>query len=290
MVKMPKISVIIPVYNVEKYLEKCLESIVNQTLHDIEIICINDGSKDNSGAILCKFASKDRRIKIVDRENGGLACARNTGLALARGEFIGFVDSDDWIDLDFYEKLYNAAAQNTAEIAAAGIIRKNDKTHKIRLKFEKQGVLTAFEDKINCIDAINSPSVWNKIYKRAFLDKIGLKFQNVKHYEDGHFTINALYYSDKFVTVPDANYYYFINPSSIVKSGKTKEKTANKLTARTYCVNFIREKGAKLRDWSFCAETLRVSLFGIALFSIKESFHSKKVFLFALIPVWKINL
>lgn len=289
MSKGPKVSVIVPVYNVEKYLEKCLESVVNQTLRDIEIICINDGATDSSGGILEKFALKDKRIIVVNKENGGLANARNTGLEVAKGDFIGFVDSDDWIDLDFYEKLYNAALETDADVAVAGIVRKNDKKHKIRLNFQKQCAYTTFEDKVNCIDAINSPSVWNKIYRRTFLEKIGLRFQNVRYYEDGYYTINALYYGNKLVTVPDTNYYYFINPSSIVKSGKTEKKVFDKLTARVYCVNFVREKGAKLKDWSFSAETFRVKLFGLTLFSIKESFYSKKVFLFALLPVWKIK-
>ena len=102
---MPKISVIVPVYNVEKYLARCLDSIINQTLADIEIICINDGSTDNSLEILNDYAKKDSRIKIIDQTNAGLSCARNAGMQIAQGEYIGFVDSDDWIDLDFYEKL-----------------------------------------------------------------------------------------------------------------------------------------------------------------------------------------
>ena len=104
---MPKISVIIPVYNVEKYLPKCLDSLINQTLSDIEIICINDCSTDNSLEILEEYASKDERIKIIDlKENQGAAAARNKGLEIAKGEYLGFVDPDDYVDLNFYEELY----------------------------------------------------------------------------------------------------------------------------------------------------------------------------------------
>ena len=102
---MPKISVIVPVYKVEKFLPKCLESLINQTLKDIEIICINDGSPDNSLKILEEYAKKDSRIKIINQKNAGPSVARNNGMSAASGEYIGFVDSDDWIDLDFYEKL-----------------------------------------------------------------------------------------------------------------------------------------------------------------------------------------
>ena len=105
---MIKVSVIIPVYNVDKYLEECLQSVCSQTLKDIEIICINDGSTDKSGQILKDFAKKDKRIILIEQENRGVSIARNNGLKAARGEYIGFVDSDDCIDPDFYEKLENA--------------------------------------------------------------------------------------------------------------------------------------------------------------------------------------
>ena len=115
---MPKVSVIIPVYNTENYLRRCLDSVCSQTLSDIEIICINDCSTDNSFEILKEYSSKDRRIKLIDfKENKGAAVARNTGIDEAQGEYIGFVDSDDFIDLDFYEKLYKKAAEANADIA-----------------------------------------------------------------------------------------------------------------------------------------------------------------------------
>ena len=106
---MPKISVIIPVYNVEKYLSRCLDSVCSQTFNDIEIICINDCSPDNSAEILQEYAEKDKRIRIINKEkNGGLSAARNSGFAVATGEYIYFLDSDDWIELDFLEKMYFA--------------------------------------------------------------------------------------------------------------------------------------------------------------------------------------
>ena len=121
---MAKISVVVPVYNVEAYLERCLDSLINQTLSDIEIICVNDGSTDSSPEKLEEFAKKDSRIKIINQENGGLSAARNTGIEAATGEYIGFVDSDDYVDLDFYEKLYNAATSHNADISCTSIIRK----------------------------------------------------------------------------------------------------------------------------------------------------------------------
>ena len=114
-----KVSIIVPVYNVEKYLRQCLDSLINQTLQEIEIICVDDGSTDNSSNILSDYAQKDSRIIVHRQENQGLANARNAGLKLANGEYIGFLDSDDFVDIDFFEKLYQAASSDNADIARA---------------------------------------------------------------------------------------------------------------------------------------------------------------------------
>jgi len=133
---MPKISVIIPVYNVENYLEKCLLSVMWQTFNDIEIICVNDGSTDNSRIILEKYQKRDSRIKIIDKENGGLSSARNAGMKVATGEFYSFIDSDDWIENTMLEKLYNNITSLNTDISICAVnlyddtlqvLNKNDK-------------------------------------------------------------------------------------------------------------------------------------------------------------------
>ena len=112
---------IIPVYNVEQYLPRCLDSIIGQTFSDLEIVCVNDGSPDNSDKILLEYAKKDPRIKIITQENGGLSAARNTGLKNISGEYVSFIDSDDWIDSDYYEQLLKLVEENDADIAMAGM-------------------------------------------------------------------------------------------------------------------------------------------------------------------------
>lgn len=119
--KMPKVSIIIPVFNVECYLQECLDSVVNQTLKDIEIICIDDGSTDSSLKILQKYKKQDNRIILLTQENKGAHLARTTALKIAKGEYIGFIDSDDWIDLDFFETLYNKAIEENADIVRTKI-------------------------------------------------------------------------------------------------------------------------------------------------------------------------
>ena len=113
---MCKVSILVPIYNVEKYLRQCLESVVNQTLKDIEIICINDGSTDSSPEIIREFASRDSRIKVIDKPNTGYGHSMNQGLKAATGEYIGIVESDDFAELNMFEVLYNTAKSNGAEI------------------------------------------------------------------------------------------------------------------------------------------------------------------------------
>ena len=136
----PKVSVIVPAYNVESFIEKCLTTLVLQTLKDIEIIVINDGATDSTPEIISEFAAIDSRIKVINKQNGGLSSARNAGLEVARGEYIGFVDSDDWVDEDFYEKLYTTAKNRQCDIACATIVRKRERTQKYRINYIEEKI------------------------------------------------------------------------------------------------------------------------------------------------------
>ncbi|HEL7541574.1 TPA: glycosyltransferase, partial [Enterococcus faecalis] len=118
---MPKISIIVPVYNVEKYLEKCVRSILAQTFTDFELILVDDGSPDSSGAMCDQFAEQDERVKVIHKENGGLSDARNAGIEIATGEYLGFVDSDDYIADDMYELLYTNIVKEDADLSICGI-------------------------------------------------------------------------------------------------------------------------------------------------------------------------
>ncbi len=132
----PKVSVVLPVYNVAAYLPKCLESLLNQTLKEIEIICVNDCSPDNSLEILKQYAAKDNRIKIIDQTNTGPGVARNNGIKAATGEYVGFVDPDDWAEPEMFAKMYTAAIEQNADIVECGVKIYNEKSGKTK---EKQG-------------------------------------------------------------------------------------------------------------------------------------------------------
>ncbi|MDR1614865.1 MAG: glycosyltransferase, partial [Campylobacteraceae bacterium] len=206
---LPKISIIIPVYNVESYLKQCLDSATNQTLKEIEIICVNDGSTDTSLAILQQYAQKDARIKIINQKNGGLANARNSGIKAANGEYIGFVDSDDWIDLDYYDKLYKAAKEQNADLARTSYIyvygdndRKEDNFGKtIERKAKNNEPLNVNEHTI---------IVCNAIYRRKYLLENNIAYFDDTHryHEDIFFTARATNLSKKSIAVHGVYYYY----------------------------------------------------------------------------------
>ena len=168
------ISLIIPVYNVEKYLARCLDSVINQTFKDLEIICIDDGSTDNSSDILQNYALKDERIVVIRQANAGLSAVRNVGISRAKGEYICFIDSDDWIDFDFCEKLYNSAEKHSADIAVAGIIRACRFKRKYFLRFEEEKVSLDLQEKFDICDVPERCYVWNKIYRMYGIKFTGL--------------------------------------------------------------------------------------------------------------------
>ena len=216
----PKISVIIPCYNVEKYLCKCLDSVVNQTLKDIEIICVNDGSTDGTQKILEEYSKKDDRISLINKPNGGLSSARNAGMEKVHGEYLAFLDSDDWVDLNFYEKLYNAAKLENADSAIGKTFLYWDKN-----KVEKISWIDVYVHNLNknIIDTIADKRfviytsvVWNKIYRTELIKNNGLRFIEGGYIEDLPFTFALAMRVNKFVLVPDTALYYRQRDNSIM--------------------------------------------------------------------------
>ncbi|MBQ8459063.1 glycosyltransferase [bacterium] len=281
------VSIIVPVYNVEKYLSRCLDSLINQTLKEIEIICVNDGSTDNSLSVLKEYADKDKRITIISQENGGLSSARNTGMNVVKGEYIGFVDSDDWVDLDFYEKLYNSAKKYECDIAAADFVRQHKNNKKKRLNITQEKVYETTPEKYLICKTYREGCVWNKLYKTEFLKKINLKFVVGIFYEDKDFTARSLHFSNKLVTVPDTYYNYFVNDKSIVKTRKNPKKDEHYILVRQQVLKFIIDNNINVPDGLYKAEKSKFKLFGKTLFSIKESTKSNYIFLFGKINIFK---
>lgn len=219
---MAKVSVIVPVYNVEKYLRQCLDSLVNQTLTDIEIICINDGSTDGSLSILEDYASKDERIKVISQENQGQGAARNRGIELSSGEYIGFVDPDDWVEYGMFENLYKAAKVHNADLAEAMYSEYYEYSGmtKVRKSPVKLPQDKTFDWKINKDYLFKSSilAVWNKIYKRNFIDRHNIKFSNAKLAEDHMFTFKSKILAGKILFINKPFYNYRVRRDSAVNS------------------------------------------------------------------------
>ncbi len=221
----PKVSVIIPIYNVEKYLSQCLDSVCAQTLHDIEIICVNDESTDSCSHILKKYAKLDNRIKVITQKNSGLSAARNAGLKAATGDYITFLDSDDWVASDFYELLYNNAIKNNADISCGNTIYyKNNKDMWFdeldkRVFDEIKTIYISPDEKRNIC---RSWACWNKIYKRDLIIKNNLLFYPGKLVEDFPFTFLVCALSKKIVVNPCAILYYRQNSNGIMLSKRQK--------------------------------------------------------------------
>ena len=213
----PLVSIIIPVYNVEKYLDKCITSVVNQTYKNLEIILIDDGSPDNCPAICDAWKSRDSRIKVIHQQNGGLSHARNEGLKIATGEFIGFVDSDDWIEPEMYETLLTAIQENDADIAVCNYQSEHEKAQVVIQKPESPSKkiyteVEALELLLSGKSFIRSV-VWNKLFKSHLLTD--LLFPEGKIYEDSLWTPQAIGRSKIIVTIDLVLYHYFFREESL---------------------------------------------------------------------------
>lgn len=218
---MDLISVIVPVYKVEKYLDRCVQSIVDQTYRNLEIILVDDGSPDNCGAMCDAWAEKDSRIKVIHKANGGLSDARNVGMAAATGEYIAFVDSDDWVRPEYVSLLHRALKKYGVPLAACDFLMTTEEGD--------AGAIT--EPQIDChgaAQAIEMASnnqgyrsvVWNKLYQRSLLE--GEKFPLNRYHEDEFFTYRVMDNAENLAYVNATLYFYFQRAGSIMQSVSIK--------------------------------------------------------------------
>lgn len=228
---MPKFSVIIPVYNVEKYIRECLESLVNQTLKDIEFICVNDGSTDSSLDILNEYAKNDSRFVIINQHNQGQGVARNNALAAAKGEYVAFVDPDDWVETNMFEELYlkfketnvdviqfnfKVCFEKSGEIKYKNYSAKLDKRYNLNLK--KFPYYNWRDIREGCFIA-NGLAVWHRVYSLSFLRSNDVKFSEGKVGEDNLFAIMTVMLADKIYYVTNKYFYnYRVRVGSAINS------------------------------------------------------------------------
>lgn len=234
---MSKISLIVPCYNVEKYLDRCMESILNQTHKDLEIILVDDGSPDRVPEMCDEYAKKDSRVKVVHKKNAGLGMACNSGIEVASGEYIAFCDSDDWVDQDFYAILLDAAYKYNSDMVISGLRRVNSNDETLSLLshvkdveiYDGEQVFELAKDMIASSpgrrhDRRIQVSAKTVLYKRSIIERNNIRFvsERIMPSEDLSFNISYLMNVNSVVCIPEFKYHYLVNPNSItanVKSG-----------------------------------------------------------------------
>lgn len=215
----PLISVIVPIYNVEKYLERCVDSIVNQTYKNLELILVDDGSPDNCPQMCDDYAKKDSRIKVIHKKNGGLSDARNAGMAVATGEYISFIDSDDYVSDDFFECLLNVMNKENSDIAECSVVKFYEDNHFDEF-FDNLSAKTY--DTQNAMSALIAENpfhqhVWNKLYKTELVKDVPYAVGKLN--EDEFWTYQVFGRANKVAKLNKTMYYYFQRSSSIMGVG-----------------------------------------------------------------------
>ena len=213
---MPKVSLIIPVYNVQDYIEKCMDSVVNQTIDDMEIIIVNDGSKDQSKQKIERYLEKYPKIKYLEKENGGLSDARNYGLKFATGEYVAFLDSDDYVEKNTYEEMYNLAKKEKSDMVECDFIW--EYPNRIR---EDIGFL--YSSKKEMIEKARVVA-WNKLIKREIIEKANLQFPVGLRYEDVEFFYKIVPYINKVSFVKKCLIHYVQRGDSIANTQNIRTK------------------------------------------------------------------
>lgn len=244
-----KISLIIPVYNIETYLYKCLDSAINQTLNEIEIIIVNDGSTDSSIDIINQFLTIDKRIIFINQENQGLSCARNAGIKISKGEFIAFLDSDDSIENSFLEDMYNVAKKTNSDIVMCNYIKIFEKNGHISLAKRniKQNIFSNEEALHKIIlDLAIQNYAWDKIYKRDLFINNNIYYPKGMYYEDMPTTFRLFFYANQVAYLDKFLYNYLQRENSITKT--FGDKHINDIIKALYLMkDFMLDKGIYLK-------------------------------------------
>ncbi len=223
----PLISVIVPMYNARPFIRKCMEHLVHQTYKKLEIIIIDDGSTDGCGEIIQEYANQDKRVKLVTQKNAGVSSASNTGLKAAHGEYVHIHDHDDFVNLDYFEKMANAAVLTNADVLC-GEVNQPDYNFPV---FDAIEICVSLEDKIRKTRANRFNPAWRYVYKTAFLRKNNLLFEpSVLGAQDKLFSKPAIILADTVATVPDAKYNVVNTPTAL---GKNKQKIKRSISAET---------------------------------------------------------
>ena len=247
------VSIIVPIYNCESYLNKCVNSLINQTYKNLEIILIDDGSKDNSLKLCKEYSSKDERIIVIHKENGGVSTARNMGLDNAHGQYITFVDSDDWLKYDTIEYLLNESMKNNSEITICDCVNVTGEKVKIQEKYKDNFIMENGEG-IQAILYRKYCSVWGQLFKREVIDNIRFN-ETLSNNEDTLFLINVYNRANRIFQSKEIKYNYNVQSANSLTKLKSKKLILDQLKARDYIYDFIKQNNIneeKFNYYNFC--------------------------------------
>lgn len=281
---MPNLSIIVPVYNVEKYLERCIKSILNQDYRDYELILVDDGSLDNSGPICDKYSKLDSRIITIHKKNGGLSSARNIGIRISKGEYIAFVDSDDWITKDMYSYMINLSKKYNADIVSVSYCLATQYHEKTTQGERYKGGIKVFSREqallhylsIGMNKRVSDFTACNKLYKQALFENY--RFPEGKLYEDTATNFEIIKKVNTYVRSEKICYFYFQCGTSIVKSGFRLSNHTDLLLAGNQIVELSKDENIEIKKLAEekKARTFFSSLSKIALYGYDKSVEDYK--------------
>lgn len=289
----PKVSIIVPIYNVEKYLARCFDSLLAQDLKEIEIIAINDGSNDLSLEILNKYSLKDNRIKVIDQPNRGVSSARNEGLKVAAGEYIGFVDPDDWVEEDMYITLYNHAICEKADIVMCSYVREFGSHSKVK-KFNLPNLICYENDDVKknflrrLVGPINEEmsnpelldawgTVWSKLYRSEIIKDNGIRFidlNKIGSNEDNLFNIEVFFNANSFLFVNFPYYHYWRANSNSITTGFKPDLINQWNYLFSYIEMFLKSKNLSHEYYTALNNRISINTLGLGLNTISKENQS----------------
>jgi len=269
-VNKPVISIIVPIFNVQDYVIKCIESILSQSYTELEIILINDGSTDHCGSIIDSYAGKDSRIKAVHQANKGLSAARNAGLNLSKGDLIGFVDGDDWIEDNMYSELYFHLISSEADISICGInnVDMYGNRHADNILYENLSVISGTYNIMKYFAIGQNSLAWDKLYKRHLFN--GIRYPLNKYYEDCFLTYRIMERAKKIVISPEPGYNYVFRSNSISNT-KFSVKTFDCIEAFIEQYDYIFNKYPDLEMY------VRKNMYNALLWVLQMAFYSNTI-------------
>lgn len=284
MIKNPEVSIIVPVYNTEKYLNRCLDSLINQSFSNIEIICINDGSIDGSLKILKQFEKKDNRIKVINQINSGVSSCRNKGIDVSNGNYIVFVDSDDWIDKYMIDEMYRKAINNNSDIVMCSYMREftNRSKEKVfnlpdEVIYENKYIRTELHRKLfgPTDDELINPegldslgTVWGKLYKSEIIKDNQIEFLDLKligSNEDSFFNINVFKYTAKIIFINKPFYHYWRDNLESLTSKYNPRLSEQWNILYKYMYNFIDENNYDSTFYNALQNRICMNVLGLGL-------------------------